>query len=187
MTFLPKGYKLPESNMGGGYMKLVQGANKFRILSDAVTGFELWTDENKPVRYREYPESVPGNMRVDSRVKSFWAFVVWNYAAQAVQILQLTQSTIMGAINDLVINSDWGEPTNYDITIARRGEGLETEYTVQPSPHKEVAANIAAAYKSKNINLDALFDGGNPFEEEGDINFDEKDVPFPDPPKSVRR
>lgn len=174
--------------MGGNYMKLVEGKNKFRILSSAITGWELWTDENKSVRFREYPETVPGNMRADSRIKHFWAFAVWNYAAQAVQILQLTQSTIQNAINDLIVSAEWGEPTNYDLTIVRKGEGLETEYSVQPSPHSEPAPSVLAAYKSKKINLDALFDGGNPFEEDGELGeWSKNDTPFPEPPKSVRR
>ena len=41
MAFLPKGYELPVSD--GGYMKLEKGENKFRVLSEAITGQEVWT------------------------------------------------------------------------------------------------------------------------------------------------
>lgn len=146
-------------------MKLEEGANKFRILSAAVVGFVFWTVDNKPVRVREYPQIIPANIRADSKIKHFWAFAVWNYAAEAVQVLELTQATIQTAINDLIINDEWGEPTEYDITIVRKGEGLETEYTVQPSPHKAAAVGIVRAYESKKVKLDALFDGGSPFED----------------------
>lgn len=158
---------------GGNYFKLQEGANKFRILTPTITGYELWTDENKPVRYAKYPESIPGNIRPDSKIKHFWCFVVWNYAQEAVQILELTQSTIQTAINDLVILEEWGDPSNYDITVTRKGEGLETQYTVQPSPHKPVSAQILKAFESKKINLSALFDGGNPIEDGEEIQMDE--------------
>ena len=47
----------------------------------------------------------------------------------------------------------------------RTGEKMETKYNVQPSPAKPVPANILQAYKEKPINLEALFAGGNPFDE----------------------
>ncbi len=42
---------------------------------------------------------------------------------------------------------------------------METKYSVLPSPAKPVPANILQAFKEKPINLEALFSGGNPFEE----------------------
>jgi hypothetical protein len=39
-----------------------------------------------------------------------------------------------------------------------------TEYTVQPSPHSVITPTIKAAYVGKKINLNALYDGANPFE-----------------------
>lgn len=164
MELLPKGYKQPKP-MGGNYMRLEDGPNRFRILSPAIVGYEYWTADNKPIRLREYPKSVLADIRPDSKIKHFWAMIVWNYAAEAVQILELTQSTIQTAINDLVIIDEWGDPSAYDITVTRKGEGLDTEYTVQPSPHKPVAGLVTSAFEAKKINLDMLFDGGNPFEE----------------------
>ena len=42
---------------------------------------------------------------------------------------------------------------------------LETEYSVQPSPAQPTSADILQKFKEKPINLEALFTGGNPFEE----------------------
>ena len=36
---------------------------------------------------------------------------------------------------------------------------------MQPSPHKDVKPEITSVFGAKKINLDALFDGANPFEE----------------------
>ena len=97
------------------------------------------------------------------RIKHFWGVPVWNYAESAVQILEITQATIQAGITDLVQSEDWGNPRGYDITINRKGEKLNTEYTVQPSPHKPLDEKIRAEFESKKLNLDALFEGGAPF------------------------
>lgn len=189
MSFLPEGYKVPKNMSGGMYMKLEDGANKFRVLTDAITGYEFWTNENKPVRVREYPKSVPANIRSDSKIKHFWAFAVYNYAAEAVQVLELTQATIQNAINDLYVIAEWGDPKGYDIVVTRKGEGLDTEYTVSPIPHKELSEAARKEFESKQINLDALFDGGNPFEDSDTSEIEdmiEDSAKMPPRPKSLR-
>jgi hypothetical protein len=40
---------------------------------------------------------------------------------------------------------------------------LERKYTVQPSPHKIVPEDAKNAMRETPINLEALFDGGDPF------------------------
>ena len=106
-TFLPEGYK--EAATQSNYMRFEEGLNQFRILSPALTGFEYWTNENKPVRSKEYPAETP-NAKINPRtgnvdVKSFWAFVVWNYGAKKIQILELTQKTIKTGITSFQDNS----------------------------------------------------------------------------------
>ncbi len=159
--FLPKDYELPVT--GGNYMRLEKGDNLFRVLSSAVVGYEYWTDENKPMRLKKVPEFTPPNMRKDSNLKHFWAFVVWNYKAGKVQVLEITQSTIQSAINNLVDDVDWGSPKGYDIKVNRQGDGLETEYTVSPKPHMPVKAEIKQEYEGTPIDLQNLFNGGDPF------------------------
>lgn len=165
-SFLPENYERPAS-AGGNYAKLEDGANRFRFLSPAIVGWLYWTTENKPARLRERPEELPQDIRYENgkpdKVKHFWAFAVWNYKEGKVQILELTQASIQGPIEDLVVNAEWGDPTGYDITITKKGQKLDTEYTVQPSPHKAVPDDAAAAYKATPVNLDALFSGGDPF------------------------
>lgn len=164
--FLPEGYAVPKS--GGQYMKFKDGANKFRILASPIMGWQYWTQENKAVRLRKAPVGQPLDLRQNDdgsydRIKHFWAVPVWNYAESAVQILEITQATIQAGITDLVQSEDWGNPRGYDITINRKGEKLNTEYTVQPSPHKPLDEKISADFESKKLNLDALFEGGDPF------------------------
>ncbi len=137
MANLPKGYELPKST--GGYMKLEKGENTFRILSDIITGWEYWNAENKPVRSKEQPTELINPQKKngeESRPKHFWAMIVWNYESKAIEILQITQKTIQGAIQGFLFDEDWGDASRYDIKVKREGDGLETEYAVTPKPHK---------------------------------------------------
>ena len=155
---------VPESS-GGGYLKFKQGETKFRVLSAPIQGYIYWTADNKPVRSVEYPASVV-NIREDSKIKFFWCFVVYNLAEKRCQILELTQSSIINAIRDLINAEEYGDPRSYSLTVNRKGEGLETEYFVRPSPPQATPADVLAAFEEANINLEALYDGGNPFQAE---------------------
>ena len=165
-NFLPEGYKVPDNK---SYMKLKDGENVLRVLSSAIVGYEYWTEDNKPVRSKEVFKGIPEDIRLDkdgnpTKVKHFWAFIVWNYDSGAIQILEITQATIQGAIKALVDNKKWGSPKEYDLAITRTGEGFDTEYNVVPNPKEDLSPEIKEFYEAKNINLEALYENGNPFE-----------------------
>lgn len=163
-NFLPSGYEVPVSP--SNYMKFAEGLNRFRILSSAIVGFEYFTKENKPVRSREVFEDMPSDIKIGGKVKPFWAFPVFNYQTATIQILELTQKSIMNAIKSLVDNPKWGKPFLYDIAVVRTGEGLETEYQTQGEPPiGELSDEIKEAFMDKKINLNNLFDGKDPFGE----------------------
>ncbi len=174
-TFLDPNYKVPQSNQN--YFKFQQGENNFRVMSSAITGYEYWTEEKKPVRLKEMWKKKPTDIKVEKngsyRTNHFWAFVIWNYETNTIQIMEITQKTIMRAIKALVDNKKWGAPQNYDLTITKTGEGLETEYSVMPNPKSEVQAEIVEEYKNKPVNLEALFSGNDPFSIE---EIDENDL-----------
>jgi hypothetical protein len=109
--FLPENYERPASS-GGNYLKFVDGPNKVRILSAPLIGHLYWTKDNKPVRSPEAFKGVPDDARLDDgkfKSKFFWAMAVWNYATSAVQIMEITQASIQGPIEDLAVNEDWGD------------------------------------------------------------------------------
>src|SRR3989344_733949 len=110
MNFLEKDYKMP---VNSNYYKFKEGKNKFRVLSDAITGWEYWTTENKPVRSEEPFEEMPEDIKKDkegkSRINHFWAFIVYSYENKRVQILELTQKSIMNAIKSYLDEPDWGD------------------------------------------------------------------------------
>ncbi len=159
MNFLPKDYEAPVSE--GNYFKLKKGTNTFRILSPAVVGWEYWTKDNKPVRQTEPWEEIPEDAKTNQNggfQKHFWAFVVYNYDAKKPQILEITQKTIQEGIEACELNKKWGDPSKYDLVVEAKGDGLEREYKVLPEPHSK-----APEVDISSINLEALFDGEDPF------------------------
>lgn len=159
-NFLPKDYKTPDNS---DYFKFKEGENPFRVLSSAIVGYEYFKEDNKPVRSKE-PFKLTPDIKKGGKVKHFWAFVVWNYNSEKIQILELTQSTIQGAIKAYADNKQWGDPKEYDIIVSKIGEGLGTEYNITVNPKAEIAKEILTVYKMRTINLEALYIGDNPFE-----------------------
>lgn len=160
--FLPKDYKVP--NTSDNYMKFEQGSNRFRILASPIIGWESWIDDpdtgkRKPVRGKTR-EDILGEV---ADIKHFWAMPVFNYEMSRIQVLEVTQKTIMKAIMILSADSDWGSPLEYDLTVGREGEGLDTEYAINPKPKKKLDAAIAELWANTHLNLEALYSGDDPF------------------------
>lgn len=152
--FLPAKYERP--SRGGFYMKFEDGDNRFRALSSAVIGWEKWGDDKKVMRFK-IDEDHPENS------KHFWAFPVWNYQEEKIQILILTQVSIMESLEQLVADEDYGSPVNYDIVVTKVGEGMKTKYQSMPKLPKPLSKEIQAEFSKYDINLNALFEAGDAF------------------------
>lgn len=171
---LPKDVRIPTSS--GQFVKLQEGANRFRFLSDVITGWEGWF-QKKPFRHpgdtcNIKPEQVDLNQNGKPNINYFWAAIVWNYGEKRLQVLEITQKTIMSPLYDMEQNADWGDLKGYDISINKKKEGDKTSYTVMGIPPKPLAEDIAKLYEESDIKLEALFDGKYPMkEDEVDDNF----------------
>lgn len=179
MAWLPTDYKVPKG--AGQFMKLEEGVNRFRIMSKPVLGFEWWekTSEGKRphrVKNHEIALQESSDQEVDGKIKHFWAFAVWNYEANRIQTLLITQSSIMMPIENLIKDDDWGSPINYDLVITKQGKGFDTEYTVQPKPAKDAPKEAVEAYKKSKIDLDQLFKGGFPISKNNSENEIEDEI-----------
>lgn len=186
MGALPEGEKEQSQS---NYMSFEQGENTFRILSPIITGLEYWKtvkgedgkDIRQPFRLRT-GEKVPiSELETNPKTgdlempKYFWAMVVYNRNAEKVQILQITQSTIRTILRNYEKNKKWGDLRNYDITVTREGEGYDTKYTVMADPDKgKVDPGIKRLYEDMEINLEALYEGKDPFAKQ---EVDENDIP----------
>lgn len=159
MDFLPKNFEAPKTE--GNYYKFRKGENRFRIMSPAITGYEYWTKDNKPVRSREAWEDRPDNAKTSENgqfQKFFFAFVVYNYDAGKVQIMEVTQRTVQAALQSYAENKKWGDVGGYDFVVTATGDGLEREYTTIAEPHSE-----APKAEIGHIHLQALLTGEDPF------------------------
>lgn len=160
----PSNYTPPvASEASGNYTKIKDDPVKLRILSEAVTGYVYWTNDNKPVRMMVYPQSTP-NIREDSKPKHFWAFKVWNYTTQQVEVWEISQASIRDALwaywED---KEDYGDLRNFPIKVSKTGKGLDTKYSVIAGKARELESEIEQISANTPVNLFALFDGGNPF------------------------
>ena len=166
--FLPTSYTVPDKS--NGYMKFRQGENRFRILASPILGYEWWIDEDgkrKPMRVR-----MNGRVPIEfaDTTKHFWAMPVWNYEIQQVQILEITQKGLQKTLASLAKHPKWGTPLGYDLLVERSGEGLETEYSLTPEPKEALDPEIQTVFNRLTINLEALYDGADPFAETVDVS-----------------
>lgn len=158
--FLPQDYEAPKNS--NNYMKLTEGEHRIRILSAPIIGWEDWTADKKPVRFKRNERPLkPINENVP--VKHFWAMIVYNVKDHRIQILHITQATIRNSIEALYRDEDWGNPVNYDIKITKTGEGKETKYTVNPIPHKPLGQSVIDLFNEHPCNLEAIFTNEDPF------------------------
>lgn len=171
--FLPTDYTAPQGN--SSYFRIQKGENKFRVLSKPILGYLDWKDK-KPLRFTM--KNKPSPIDPLKPIKHFWAMVVFDYADQKIKVAEFTQSSIQKAIADLAKDADWGSPFEYDIKINRKGEGMETEYSVNPIPHKPISREAKEAFKNTPVNLNALFDGKDPFEKVAVVGGVNDDMPF---------
>lgn len=171
MTFLPPNSEEPQKP--SDYTKFAENSTtKLRIFDSAITGTRYWVKgegpNNKPVRVKEMLEVVPPEAVPDKYGRYmfyFWAFKVYNYDLGMMQICDVHQSSIKDGIESYINQEEYGEPTSYDIKIVRDDSGDIVQYDVIALPPTDVSLEAANAYAAKPINLEALFAGGNPFEE----------------------
>lgn len=163
-----------ESADASPFLKFEEGKTKVRIISDSFTlGWEGWY-QNKPVRVSPNETLKPAEKKLLDKQKSqkdgseypkykqFAACLVWNYKLNAVQIWQFSQQSVTKQIMALKSNPDWGDLGSFDITVERKGLGLDTEYTITPSPKKPVSKEVENAKSETTLNPASLLtDAGN--------------------------
>jgi hypothetical protein len=176
---LPKGYEVPET--GGNYLKFKNGENRIRIMSDYIVGYEWWVENEKgrkPMRCRMEDPMTPDDLADTKQPpKHFWACVVYDYADSKIKIMEITQKGLMRTLTGLEQDEDWGDPKGtkgYDIVIIKTGEKMETKYELRAKPKKELDPGIVQMFSDTIVNLNALYEGKDPFEEKiSDKDIDE--------------
>jgi len=190
MAFLSKSASaaVTSNATGGGYLSLSKlpdgGSVRFALLTDEPLEFyEAWgaaNGANKPFRFDFEPtyEDVVAEMgEFEPRegrggpgtadVKFAIACPVYNYESGKVQVLQITQKSILKEIDQISQMEDYENLLEWDFTISKKGSGLLTEYTVRPVPRKKGSQeHVDAAWleaKAEGFDISRLLSGGNPF------------------------
>lgn len=161
MSFISENFNKSEE---GAYFKPLKGKqNRVRILSDKpLEGHVQWTTESRPVRWELGEQRPDADWQQDSKPRSFIAVVIWNYEASQVQVWEITQRTLQDALIALTKDPDFGHPINYDLKITRKGEGLDTSYTMVPMS-TPLSDEVQDAVENNTVNIRALLTGDNPF------------------------
>ena len=152
--------------------------------SKSLGGYECWvTKEGKrfSMKFKTEPTREDLKTRADEegveltgeeKVKGFYAFWIWNYDEEAIQVFQFSQQ---GLIDPIIANlSDEEisqEPWAYDMKISTNGlSGLDKRYQVACVPGKrrneKVNKQIEAAFEevmNNGADLTNLLVGADPF------------------------
>ena len=75
---------------------------------------------------------------------------------------EITQKTLQESLDALTRDVDFGHPANYDLKITRKGEGMDTTYSMVPMPGEQ-NEDVVNAIAELRVNLDALLTGDDPF------------------------
>ena len=161
--FIADDYTPPVS--GGGFSKIEQGDNTFRILSSPLLLWVVW-EGSKPTRLKYNKENKPATPPGErDSVKHAWAMVVWNYQTKKIEVMELDKATIIKPLLANVKNKAWGHPKHYDVIFNKKGSGKDgTEYGFTPIPPSKASQEIIDAFLENPIDLNQLLvEGGNPF------------------------
>lgn len=177
------------NNTGGGYLspsKLTDGGSvRLALLSDEPLEFyECWATapdgSQKPFRF--YYEPIPEDISTElgnytpregrggpgtADIKFAIAVPVFNYETGTVQVMSLTQKSILRELDAISQEEDYSDLMAWDFTLSKKGTGLTTEYKFRPALRKKGSQEtIDTAWeeaKSNGFSLERLLTGGNPF------------------------
>jgi len=161
MSFLTNNYD--RAAAGSQYLKFAPNDKAtIRIISKPVEGIEVWKDK-KPIRWKYAGQMPKEAYTAEDKPKPFAAFGVYHYEAKEYKIYQCSTRSILQELANL--NEVEGDPLSYDITITRKGAGLDTKYYVKANKPTELTEEVLQSTQEFNANVDiaALFTGGNPF------------------------
>jgi hypothetical protein len=141
MTKEQTGYEYePKSNSPFLSLKKRGDKVKIRIVSTPIHFKELWQDKETGEGKENEKFAWIVIDREDGKVKAF---------KQGVMIYK--------KIKDFAMDEDWGNPTDYDLTIERTEE-QGNYYSVKPSPSKtKITKDEQEAIEEANIDLEKLF------------------------------
>jgi len=130
-----KEYKIGQ----GGFWRPEPGENKIRVLTAYEAYGSHWVNEGKKGRSYICIGKDNGCKYCKEGSKPTAKFLYWILDRKDGEIkLAETGYSVVKQLGELAMSDDWkfiGAP-DYDVNIKKTGEGLETKYTVMPSPKR---------------------------------------------------
>ena len=122
------------SNLQNDYMKLAEGSNKVRVLTNPTQFYVHFVVDTTGAKRRVNCalEGCPvcKRGRDDEKAQSKYLIKVLDRRDGAVKLLEIGQQVRKG-IKELATDDDWGKPVSaYDINIKRAAKGTNPLYTV---------------------------------------------------------
>lgn len=179
VNFFDPGHEIPDKR--SQFMRFESGKNRIRFIGNPISGFVFFgklkrddgTETVKPYRHREsegefsLEEMINRDVRMnkDGEIEGQKYFVmglVYNYQKEKLQVLEVTQKSILKALKSYVDSEEYGHPSGYDLTVEKSGEGLNTEYNVIVSPPKPLALEVEELVGETSCDLQKVFTGEYP-------------------------
>jgi hypothetical protein len=119
------------------YVKFKIGENKLRIVSDVYESLRHQLKINDQFKNIACPKTLDRTApcpicSMGDKPKDRWIVKVIDRSSNTVKILE-SGHMIFGQLSSLNENPEYGDPREFDITITRKGEKLDTEYNVIPA------------------------------------------------------
>jgi hypothetical protein len=145
----------PKTGGSNSYLKLNDGANRVRIVSEPIEDWEHFVDgsdgKKKVMRCAGRGCSA---CQFGGKARKVYHFAAVSREGNAEVKLLTVGQMVYGGLYDLMTNEDWrfDSVPDYDITITKKGEGMNTDYSVQSSAKKPLTPEeieLVKAYDMK--------------------------------------
>ena len=172
--------KVEATQSQGAYLKVsaigsaYNNPLKIRILGafiddSMIEGWRAFNTSGMPIRKKtkdeiDLSQLGKNNFGQDEKPIRFWAFPVYVFDDNSVQICEIHQVGLMRELERLGNDRNWGDPRLYDVSIMKTGSGNRTAYQVTPSRSQfpqEHADSVGKAIDQ--IDLQKLFVNEDPF------------------------
>nr|BAR39957.1 hypothetical protein [uncultured Mediterranean phage uvMED] len=161
---------------------------RFALLNDQpIEFYEVWAistdgeEKKKPFRFVQDPtaEEIEAEMgdNFERRVgfdgetvepaKMAVAAPVYNYTTARVEVLQITQKSILRELDGISQMDDYSNLLEHDFVLGKEGSGKASEYSLRPVPQKKGTEKTTKAawddVLEAGFDIDRMLDDGNPF------------------------
>ncbi len=106
-------------------------STKYPDVGSKGSGLFLKLNDGDTVKVRLMSDPIYFDSEYKGNLSSRFAWVVYNQDENKAQIWA-TNGATYNSIKDLVLDEEYGDPTQYDIKITRTGTEQQTRYSVRP-------------------------------------------------------